>query len=85
MPTERRLTAIETSMAHLEHLVEQLDEVVVDHTRTIASLERVVRELRGRIARLEAAGAASPKGLDTGGAAELTEGYEFGLDRDDQD
>ncbi len=47
------LADIEFRQAHLARTVEQLDEVVIEHSRTVSSLERLLRRLEDRVRELE--------------------------------
>jgi len=42
---EERLLRVETSMAHLEHLCEQLNKVVTDQNKTITRLQAMQQKL----------------------------------------
>lgn len=49
-PTENRLIEIETKFAFLEETVDQLNGVILEQGREIASLRRQISELEGRVA-----------------------------------
>ena len=38
-----RLTRLESTMAHLEHLTEQLNEIVVDQARQLDQLKKILQ------------------------------------------
>ncbi len=42
---EERLLRLETNVTHLEHLCEQLNQVVTDQSKTIARLQAVQQQL----------------------------------------
>ena len=42
---EERLLRVETNMAHLEHLCEQLNQVVTDQNKVIARLQAMQQKL----------------------------------------
>jgi uncharacterized coiled-coil protein SlyX len=42
---EERLLRVETNMAHLEHLCEQLNQVVTDQSKIITRLQAVQQQL----------------------------------------
>lgn len=63
--SEPELTRVQIQLTHLAHEHEQLNAVVVDQSKTIAALERLVRTLQRRVDRLEVAGGdgeAEPEG-----------------------
>jgi uncharacterized coiled-coil protein SlyX len=50
---EARLVRSETSLAHLAHDLEQINEVVVEHTRDLHSITQLIRSLDKRLKELE--------------------------------
>lgn len=48
-PADLKYIELEIKLSHQQRLCEQLNEVVVDHTRQIMQLERVVVELRKQL------------------------------------
>jgi uncharacterized coiled-coil protein SlyX len=50
---EQRLQKIETSLAHLERLYEQLNEVVIDHAARLRRLQTQVQQAASTIENIE--------------------------------
>jgi len=48
-PVDPNYTELEIKLSHQQRLCEQLNEVVVDHTRQIMQLERVIGELKKQL------------------------------------
>ena len=49
MKDDSRYVQLEIKLTHQQRLCEQLNEVVVDHTRQILQLERIVGELNKQL------------------------------------
>ena len=50
---EARLVRSETGLAHLAHDLEQINEVVVEHTRDLHSITQLISSLDKRLKELE--------------------------------
>ncbi len=46
---EQRLIALETELAHQQRLCEQLNEVLIEHTKAITQMERIILRLEGQV------------------------------------
>ncbi len=53
---EERLVRSETSLAHLSHDLEQINGVVVEHTRDLQSISRLISSIEKRLRALEQKG-----------------------------
>ena len=56
MNASTRLTEVESQLAHLQRLYDQLNEVVTDQTMRIDALVRENKRLRDKVERLDVAG-----------------------------
>ena len=54
-PVDPKYIELEIKLSHQQRLCEQLNEVVVDHTRQFMQLERVIVELRKQLSDLREA------------------------------
>ncbi len=47
--SDRKYVELEIKLSHQQRLCEQLNEVVIDHTRQIMQMERVIIDLRKQL------------------------------------